>query len=94
MQPYVGYLQCEVMPGMFDREKAVQLYNKDGTPKASGFFPESNIKDGRLEVIVLDEREDEIFIEPIGAQSGQGFMFGPRNVWVSKSSVSVPVLTK
>jgi len=92
---YAAYLKCEVSKGMFAFEKAVRVLDKNGNLAASGFFPEQHINDGKLEVIVLEEREHEAFIEPIGAHSGQGFLGDIRRVWVPKSSISRnPVLTR
>ncbi|MEK6887138.1 MAG: hypothetical protein AABW88_04880 [Nanoarchaeota archaeon] len=89
MKPYQAYLQCEVNPGMFHFERSVNVYDEYGNPIASGFFPEQHINNGKLEVIVLEKNKSEVFIEPIGAHSGQGFLENIRRVWVPKSSVSV-----
>ncbi len=59
-----AYLKVKISPGMFSHESAVMIegYYKGKTIRTSGFFEKEHIKDGRLEVEILEERKKSVFI--------------------------------
>lgn len=66
----IAYLQAdEVKGGMFSRENMIIVRDYQGE-KLSGFFDKGSIKEGRLEVVVLETKEDWAWVKPNG-----GFFF-------------------
>jgi len=61
-----AYLKVKISPGMFPHENAVWMEDYTGTG-TSGFFGKRFIKDGRLEVEVLEEREETIWVRLPGS---------------------------
>ncbi len=60
-----AYLKVKISPGMFPGENAVAIegYYDGKTILTSGFFGKRSIKDGRLEVEVLEERGDTVWVQ-------------------------------
>ncbi len=70
------YLECEISEGMFSTEKGVEF--KDINNKLiSGFFPNESIKNHKLEVVVVQIKENKSLIRgPISNSGGYGFFQG------------------
>ena len=85
MRPYQALLQIEVSRGMFDHERGISFCDTYGD-QVQGIFPISMIRDGRLEVLVIEEKGETVHIE---AARGPGYELHNRGrVWVPKGLVS------
>ncbi|MDD5012688.1 MAG: hypothetical protein PHQ66_03545 [Candidatus Nanoarchaeia archaeon] len=70
------YLKCNVYDGMFSNEKLIQFDEINGKG-ICGFWPDDCIKNGLLEVRVVEHGKDKSLIRgPFTASSGYGFFQG------------------
>jgi hypothetical protein len=78
------WLKCEVKRGMFHNEKFVIVRDSKGKPMA-GIFPNTMIKDGALEAVVLIKKGNNLLIT-VPSANGYGF-FLQSSFWVGKQSI-------
>lgn len=70
------YLKCEISEGMFSNEKIVSFKDINGRD-ISGFWSDDCLKNGLLEVQLIDSEKDKSLITgPFSASSGYGFFQG------------------
>ena len=89
MKNKTAYLKCKIGQGIFKEENSVVFKNISGN-KISGIFPESSIKNKRLEVIIVKEEGNKILIRTKYSRNnpgGYGFFSGSK-IYVSKNLIN------
>jgi len=80
MSEKIAYLDCKITKGIFEQEKWItfrDIFRKE----IRGFFPNSSIKDGKLEIIIIKEGRNNVLITTryaINNPGGYGFFNGSR----------------
>lgn len=76
----------EISPGMFSDEAAVFLRDYRGE-EYSGFVSKDHIRDGMLEVSILEQTEELALIQSADRGDGHEFLNGKRSLTVMKEEL-------